>query len=77
MPDAKKIFRNKVKRVYDALPDAIRRSAAGEGGGELVFANGSSSMSVTTSSRGGTTNFLHISEMGKIARMWRRGQRRS
>lgn len=71
LPDAKKIFRNKVKRVYDALPDAIKAQCplAKEAAEELVFVNGSS-MSVTTSSRGGTTNFLHISEMGKIARMW-------
>ena len=34
LPDAKKIFRNKVRRVYDALPDAIKGAVpAGEGGG--------------------------------------------
>ncbi len=69
LPDAKKIFRMKVKRVYDALPLAIREKCPllRESSDELVFANGSS-ISVSTSSRGGTVQFLHVSEMGKIAR---------
>lgn len=71
LPDAKKIFRNKIKRVYDALPAAIRDLCPlnKEAAEELVFDNGSS-ISVATSSRGGTTQFLHVSEMGKISRVY-------
>ncbi|MFN7883562.1 MAG: hypothetical protein ACK5PF_11195, partial [bacterium] len=70
LPDAKKIFRNKIKRVYDELPLAIRQACPleREAAEELVFKNGSS-INVSTSARGGTTNFLHVSEMGKIARI--------
>lgn len=71
LPDAKKIFRNKIKRVYDELPLAIRMACPlkREAAEELVFENGSS-INVSTSARGGTTNFLHVSEMGKIARIY-------
>ena len=71
LPDAKKIFRNKIKRVYDALPDAIKAQVTlvKEAAEELVFSNGSS-ISVATSARGGTTSFLHVSEMGKISRVY-------
>lgn len=71
LPDAQKIFRNKVRKVYDALPRMVReltpiRTASAS---EIVFENGSS-ISVGTSSRGGTLQFLHVSEMGKIARRY-------
>lgn len=71
LPDAKKIFRNKVKRAYDELPQAIRDLVPleREAAEELVFKNGSS-INVATSARGGTTNFLHVSEMGKISRVY-------
>lgn len=71
LPDAQKIFRNKVRKVYDALPKLVReltpiRTASAS---EIVFENGSS-ISVGTSNRGGTLQFLHVSEMGKIARRY-------
>ena len=65
---ATKLYRKKVCFAYDNLPEAIRdmcptieRSQT-----QMVFANGSS-IEVTSSARGGTPHFLHISEMGKIA----------
>lgn len=65
---ATKLYRKKVCFAYDNLPAAIRdrvpfteRSQT-----QMVFANGSS-IEVTSSARGGTPHFLHISEMGKIA----------
>lgn len=71
IPNAEKIFRNKVRRVYEKLP-AIVKQLCGikrETTSELIFDNGSS-ISVTTSARSGTVNFLHVSEMGKIARKY-------
>lgn len=71
LPNAEKIFRNKVKRVYERLPKLVRDLAPieRETTSELIFTNGSS-ISVTTSARSGTVNFLHVSEMGKIARKY-------
>lgn len=72
LDDAGKIFRNKVEYAYNHLPAGLReriplkQTAAGK---ELLFKNGSSA-SVTTSARGGTTQFLHVSEFGKIARRY-------
>lgn len=69
--NAEKIFRNKVKRVYDRLPELIKQlcPVKKETASEMYFMNGSS-ISVTTSARSGTVNFLHVSEMGKIARKY-------
>lgn len=69
--NAEKIFRNKVKRAYEALPALIKQlhPVERETASELIFANGSS-ISVTTSARSGTVNFLHVSEMGKITRKY-------
>lgn len=71
LPDAGKIFRNKVRKVYDALPTLVRQMTPIKtaNASEIVFENGSS-ISVGTSSRGGTVQFLHVSEMGKIARKY-------
>lgn len=71
LPNAEKIFRNKVKRVYDNLPTLVKLLCPieRETTSELIFKNGSS-ISVTTSARSGTVNFLHVSEMGKIARKY-------
>lgn len=71
LPNAEKIFRNKVMRAYQALPELVRRLApvVRETASELVLGNGSS-LGVTTSARSGTVNFLHVSEMGKIARKY-------
>lgn len=67
--NAEKIFRTKVLHPYEKLPDEIKNACRlkKQTGSELVFENGSS-ISVTTSARGGTLHFLHVSEMGKIAR---------
>lgn len=67
MDDAEKIFRNKIKFAYDRLPVEIKARCKlnKETGTELVFSNGSS-ISVTTSARSGTIQFLHVSEFGKI-----------
>lgn len=65
--DAQKIFREKVKDVYNSLPAEIKLliPATKNDAGELILANGSS-VRVTTSSRSGTCQFLHVSEFGKI-----------
>lgn len=68
MSDAQKIFRNKIKFPYKRLPDEIKALAPidKETSEEIVFGNGSS-ISVSTSFRSGTLQWLHISEYGKIA----------
>ena len=70
LPNAGKLFR-KAAYAYMRLPDAIKanRPLKSDTTTEMVFANGSS-FSVGTSARGGTVQFLHISEMGKIAKKY-------
>lgn len=65
---AKKLYRKKILFAYDNLPADIRLAVPSVKRTEkmLVFANGSS-IEVTSSARGGTPHFLHISEFGKIA----------
>ena len=65
--DAKRLFREKVKYAYDNLPAEIRAAnpASNDAAGELVFSKGGS-LYVSTSFRGGTLRFLHVSEFGKI-----------
>ncbi len=67
MPDAEKLFRNKVKYAYDRLPGEIKSSnpLVKETTSELVFSKGGS-ITVSTSFRGGTLYSLHVSEFGKI-----------
>ena len=70
LTNAEQIFTNKIKFAYDNLPEIIRlaRPANTDRAGELRF-NNDSSISVSTSFRGGTlSGGLHVSEMGKIAR---------
>lgn len=70
LDDSGKIFRNKVQYAYEKLPPGLLERLplkTKTQSKELYLANGSS-ISVTTSARGGTTQFLHISEFGKIAR---------
>lgn len=64
---AKKLFRDKVLFAYDKLPDALREAMPlkKQSAEELVFGNDSSIL-VSTSMRGGTMHFLHVSEFGKI-----------
>jgi len=68
LEDAKKLFRNKIKFAYDNLPPEIKQmvSAVQDSSNSMVFSNGSS-ISVGTSLRGGTLQYLHVSELGKIA----------
>jgi hypothetical protein len=68
LDNAKSIFTEKVKFAYDHLPELLKkaRPAATDREGELKFNNGSS-ISVSTSFRGGTLRRLHISEFGKIS----------
>ena len=63
------IFQDKVKFAYDCLPAAIKAMvpARRDNANELRFENGSV-YRVGTSLRGGTVQFLHISEFGKICR---------
>lgn len=68
LDDVKKIFRRKIKHPYDKLPDGIRNAnpATNDSAQELVFKN-KSELSVATSMRSGTLNYLHVSEFGVIA----------
>lgn len=65
---AKDIFRLKFKDVYDRLPAELRARvvATQDAAQEMTFSNGSK-IRVGTSLRGGTYQFLHVSELGKIA----------
>ncbi|WP_339053247.1 terminase [Arsenophonus endosymbiont of Crataerina pallida] len=65
--DAKRLFREKVKYAYDKLPAEIKAAnpASNDSAGELVFKKGGS-LYISTSFRGGTLRYLHISEFGKI-----------
>lgn len=61
------IFRTKIRFAYDRLPDTIRAMVplAKDAADELIMANGST-LKVATSARGGTLQWLHVSEFGKI-----------
>lgn len=66
--DAKRFFNDKVKFAWDNLPDALKAELGPpntDSVGELSFPNGSK-IFVSTSVRGGTLQYLHISEFGKI-----------
>lgn len=65
--DAKRLFREKVKYAYDRLPEEIKQAnpASNDAACELVFNKGGS-LYVSTSFRGGTLRYLHVSEFGKI-----------
>lgn len=68
LPTAQDIFDSKIKLAYDNLPTIIQQmiSAESRTTTSMTFANGSK-IRVGTSMRGGTPNFVHVSEMGKIA----------
>lgn len=68
LDDVKKIFRRKIKHPYERLPDGIRiaNPAQNDSAQELTWKNGSE-ISVGTSMRSGTMNYLHVSEFGKIS----------
>jgi hypothetical protein len=66
--DAKRIFKDKIKFAWDNLPEEIKGILGPpntDSAGELAFPNGSS-IFVSTSTRGGTLQYLHISEFGYI-----------
>lgn len=67
LDDAKVIFRDKVKFVYDNIDEGLRKAvpATQDSADTLTLAN-NSSFRVSTSARSGTLNWLHISEYGKI-----------
>lgn len=67
LDDARVIFRDKVKFVYENLDDGIKaaRPIIKADADELVFGN-NSSIRVSTSMRSGTLQYLHISEYGKL-----------
>lgn len=67
MPDAIKKLR-KVKFAYDRLPLIVKQVSplASQAATEWMWQNGSS-LYCGVSARGGTTNLLHVSELGKIA----------
>lgn len=71
LEDVKKIFRRKIRHPYDRLPDGIRalNPPTNDTQNELVLAN-KSEIGVDTGFRGGTYNFLHISEYGKISAVY-------
>ena len=64
---AKKIRDGKIKFAYDRLPDVVKAMVPilVDNVTEMKWANGSR-MTVSTSVRGGTINFLHVSEYGII-----------
>lgn len=68
---AEGIFREKLKYAFDGLPQAIRDQVSQKpkfryNTTELFLSNGSG-IRVSTSVRGGTLQYLHVSEFGKIA----------
>lgn len=65
--DAESIFKGKVVKAYENLPEALRQAipTVRQTATQLELANGSI-IRVATSARGGTPHRLHISEMGKI-----------
>jgi hypothetical protein len=67
LPTAQDIFDSKIKLAYDNLPDAVKQMVGVEISNttSIKFTNGSS-VRVGTSMRGGSPNFVHISEFGKI-----------
>lgn len=67
LDDVGKIFRDKIQFVYNNLPESLRTAITTqfETARELVFNNGSS-ISVGLSFRGGTYQYLLVSEYGKI-----------
>jgi hypothetical protein len=71
LEDAGKIFRKKVKYAYDNLPEQLQTAVqrVNDSATQLVFSNGSE-ISVGTSMRSGTVQFLHVSEFGKICRKY-------
>lgn len=64
---AQDIFNSKIRLAYDHLPPVIQQMVpvTSSTTTSITFANGSK-VRVGTSMRGGTPNFVHVSEFGKI-----------
>ena len=63
---AKKMFKEKIRFAYDNLPDWLLENLGEtktDSANEITFSNGST-ISVATSGRSGTVQYLHISEFG-------------
>ena len=67
LEDAQQLFK-RIKFAYDNLPEALKSEikATNDSARELCFSNGSS-LRTGLSMRGGTLNYLHVSEFGKIS----------
>lgn len=67
LPTAQEIFESKIKLGYDNLPPIIQEmiGVTSSTTTSIAFSN-KSKVRVGTSMRGGTPNFIHVSEMGKI-----------
>lgn len=67
LPTAMEIFDSKIKLAYDNLPPIIREMVGIKSDTKtgMELTNGSK-IRVGTSMRGGTPNFVHVSEFGKI-----------
>ena len=70
--DAEKIFNHKVRYAYSNLPDWLKaeKPLLKENGGQIIVDHGdnsNSSLEVAVSGRGGTYDYIHVSELGKIA----------
>lgn len=67
LPTAQDIFESKIKLAYDNLPETIKGmvNVTSSTTTSMKFDNGSG-VRVGTSMRGGTPNFVHVSEFGKI-----------
>ncbi len=67
LPDAKEIFRTKVKYPYDNLPEGIKQRVypTSDSKDTLALSN-NSQLRVGTSMRSSTLNWLHITEHAKI-----------
>lgn len=65
---ARKIFRDKIKFAYNRLPPTLRemRPLTTNSTEELMLGGNGSSLYVATTSRGGTLQWLHVSEFGAI-----------
>lgn len=68
LDDAKQLFETKIRQTYNALPDVLKaaRPIVKDSADELTFSNGSS-IRCSVSTRSGTCQILHVSELGPLA----------
>jgi hypothetical protein len=67
LDDARSFFKDKIRLVYDHLPDALKaaRPIVRDSADEIEFSNGSS-IRIGLSLRSSTMNLLHISEFAQV-----------